>query len=310
MKISGCYIRATVIKYCQKQRGEINMNFFMTFLKGIFIGAAAIAPGVSGGALAVMMGIYERLTDVIANILKYLREDFKGWLKNNIPFFLPLGLGGVAGLLIFSRAIEYLFEHHEIEVKYLFIGLILGTFPLLVKEANKKNGFRKKNLVPFLLSFIITIAVTMSNITHLSEIQGEPGIIELIISGVILGFGTLVPGISASLLLMYAGMYQTTLSSIANIDILTLVPIGIGFVLSIVIAAKLVNYLFKKAYTMTSYTILGFVAGSIFPIFPGFAMNVEHIICAALLAAGFCGSYILGTIHKPSHPAPEADVAE
>ncbi len=104
------------------------MNFIIGFLKGLAMGAGAIAPGVSGGALAVIFGLYDKL----ANFIAHLSKNF----KENLLYFLPVGLGGVAGILVFSRLIEYLFNFYEIEVRYAFVGLMLGTLPSVVKQAN------------------------------------------------------------------------------------------------------------------------------------------------------------------------------
>ena len=113
------------------------MNFVSRFLKGLAIGAAAIAPGVSGGALAVIFGLYDKMTNFIAHLNKNFKE--------NLIFFIPIGIGCAVGILMFSRIIEFLFLNYEIEVRYAFVGLMLGTMPTVVNEANKK-GFKQKYL--------------------------------------------------------------------------------------------------------------------------------------------------------------------
>ncbi|MFA7550282.1 MAG: DUF368 domain-containing protein, partial [Sedimentibacter sp.] len=102
------------------------MNFMSGFLKGLALGVAAIAPGISGGALAVIFGLYDKITYFIAHFTKNFKE--------NVLYFMPVGIGGVVGVLIFSRIIEYLFYFYEVEVKYAFIGLMFGTIPLVVQE--------------------------------------------------------------------------------------------------------------------------------------------------------------------------------
>jgi len=124
------------------------MNYFNGFLKGLAMGAGAIAPGVSGGALAVVFGLYDKITNFIAHINKNFIE--------NLKFFIPIGIGGVVGILLFSRIIDFLFQNYEIEVRYAFVGLMLGTLPTVIMEANKK-GYRKKYLFPFFVSLIITL---------------------------------------------------------------------------------------------------------------------------------------------------------
>lgn len=270
------------------------MSFVTSFLKGLFIGVGSVMPGVSGGSLAVIFGVYEKITDLIANVFKHLRHNF----KKTFIYFLPLGLGGIIGVLGFSKIIDFLFTSYEIQIKYLFIGLIIGTFPLLIKQSNKK-GFQKHYLVMFALSLSITVFVALFDTPSANVAQaGELSLMFLIICGVILGFGTIIPGVSASVILMYLGTYQIILSSIANLNLNILIPLGIGFALSIIVFAKLINMLFNKVYGLTSYTILGFVIGSIVPIFPGFAFTTEYFICVLLLAVGFVVSYSLSNIKK------------
>lgn len=270
------------------------MNFILNFLKGLFIGVGAIMPGVSGGSLAVIFGLYEKITDLIANIF----VDFKKNLKKNAIFFLPIGLGGIVGVLGFSKIMEYLFLNFNHEVKYLFIGLIIGTLPLVFKQANSR-GFKRSYLVYFVLSFGITIFVTLLDNNAVNTISNsQPGLFMLLLCGGILGFGTIIPGISASFILIYIGVYDSVLAAISGLDVYMLIPLGIGFALSILVFAKLIDILFKKAYGYTYYTILGFVIGSVIPIFPGFGFSIKYLVCVLLLMIGFCVSFLLGRVNK------------
>lgn len=266
------------------------MEFVINFLKGLAMGVAAIAPGVSGGAIAVIFGIYEKINNAIANIFKDL--------KSKIIFFLPIGLGGIVGVLAFSRVIQYLFENYEVEVKYLFIGLMIGTFPSLFKQASKR-GFKRTYVFCLIITFAITIALSMLNNQsfHINDEAGA-GFIELIIYGAIIGFGTIIPGISASFILMYLGAYEIILDAISSINIMLLAFAGIGFVLSIVLFAKLIDYLFKKVYGYTYFAVLGFVVGSIVPIFPGFQFSFKYFICLIIFIVGFNLSYYLSKFSK------------
>jgi len=268
------------------------MNFILNFVKGLFIGIGAIAPGVSGGSLAVIFGIYEKITGFIANIfkLKNLKDDF--------AFFFPIALGGCFGVLGFSKIMEFLFKHYNAEVKYLFIGLIAGTLPMVVKQANRK-GFKKIYSLIFLLSLALTIYITaLDNSTANAVQEGKTGLLMFIVYGAILGFGTIIPGISASFILMYLGVYETILGGLANINFQILIPTGIGFILSIVAFAKLIDLLFKKAYGYTYYTVLGFVVGSIIPVFPGFAFEIKYLVCVVLAIIGFLISFSLSKVNK------------
>jgi putative membrane protein len=261
------------------------------FLKGMALGAGAIAPGVSGGALAVIFGLYDKITYFIANFTKNFKE--------NIIYFMPVGIGGAAaGVLIFSRIIEYLFKFHEVEVKYAFVGLMFGTLPSVIQEANKK-GYKHKYLIALVLSLGITlIAAYFENNSVNFMHDGGTSIIHMIIYGVIIGFGTIIPGISASIILMYMGAYEIVIGAISNIQIAVIFYLGIGFVISVLLFAKLICILFEKAYGITYYAILGLVLGSVVSIFPGVEFTLDYLLNFIILIACWFLSYSLSKIGK------------
>mgnify|MGYP000329918170 CR=1 FL=1 len=266
------------------------MQFLIGFLQGLALSIGAIAPGVSGGSLAVIFGLYGRITEAIAHVFKNFKE--------NLKFFFPIALGGGIGVLIFSNLITYLFANYSVEVKYLFIGLILGTFPSLFKQANIK-GFKYTYLIPFIITLIVTIFfAVLDNKTIDVAPNHNQGVLHLLIYGVIIGFGTIIPGISASFILMYIGAYEFVIGSIASLDLPILIPIGTGFVLSIILFAKLINLLFRKVYGYTNYAVLGFTIGSIIPIFPGFTIDLRHFIGLMLFIIGILISSFLSGYEK------------
>ena len=195
--------------------------------------------------------------------------------------------------MIFSRIIEYLFNFHEVEVRYAFVGLMLGTLPSVVRQANRK-GYKNKYLIPFFLTLFLTLVVTFmesSSVDIISKVHATP--LHLIIYGSIIGFGTIIPGISASIILMYLGAYPEVIGAISNLELLKIIYLGIGFVLSVLLFAKMISALFQKAYSPTYYAILGLVLGSIISVFLGFYMNFEYLLNCIILIAGFMLAYSL-----------------
>ena len=266
------------------------MNFIGDFLNGMIIGIGAVAPGVSGGTFAVMLGVYDKLTAAIANVF----HNF----KRKVVVLFPLGLGIVAGVLSFSRIMQYLFEYHEASVKFLFIGLMVGTIPSVIKDANKK-GFRNIYLIPCITAFLITVAFTILEDKVINVIsENNPSLVALVIYGVIIGFGTIVPGVSSSFILMYIGAYENLLDGLVNLDPMVIMPVGMGFGLSILLFAKLIDFLFKKAYGLTYYTVLGFVLGSIISIFPEIEFGIQLIFGIIYCLIGFFLSFLLGQREK------------
>ena len=264
------------------------MKFLSDFIKGIIIGIGAVAPGVSGGSFAVMLGVYDKLTDAIANIFHNL--------INKIKTLFPLGIGVCSGVLGFSKVMKYLFEHHESQVKFLFIGLMLGTLPYVFKEANKK-GFKRTYILPCIIAFSITVLFMILENSFIDIIpESSPSLIALIIYGAIIGFGTIVPGVSSSFILMYIGAYEMLLDGIVSMDLMVIIPVGVGFGLSILLFANIINFLFKKAYGYTYYTILGFVMGSIISIAPPLDISMEFLFGFFISIIGGIVSYKLSRL--------------
>ncbi len=255
------------------------------FLKGLTIGAAAIAPGVSGGALAVILGIYEKITHALGNIFKNF--------KKNLIYLMPYGLGAIVGVLIFSNIFKYLFKHYNIEVRYLFVGLMAGTFPSLFRRANRK-GFRKAYIALFTVTFSITLLFALMENRVIDVIpDGSPSIVELVICGLVVGFGTIIPGVSSSVILIYLGYYEMLLDALASLNIPMLIPVGIGFIICFLLLSKLISILFERVYGFTYYGILGFVLGSIIPIFPGFKFSLRYMVGLIIMLISIAASYYL-----------------
>lgn len=266
------------------------MEFLKNIVKGLFIGAGAIAPGVSGGVLAVIMGVYEKMTASLSNLFK----DF----KKSFLYLLPLGMGGVVGIVLFSNVMEYLFIHFNIEVRYGFIGLMIGTFPSLLRTANKK-GFKKSYLLLMILTLSTTIFISfLEGKIESGASFGGDSFFHFILYGVVVGLGSIVPGLSSSVMLIYLGAYEDLLNAISTIDIKLLFPAGIGFILSFVGISKILSHFFDKAYGLVYYLILGFVVGSIIPIFPGFSFEMPYLIGLLLMIIGIIGVVSLSKFEK------------
>lgn len=125
------------------------MNFIINCMKGMAIGAGAILPGISSGVLCVIFGIYETL---LYSVLNFFKD-----IKKNTKFLFPLVLGGIIGVLLFSNALNYLFNIFPLQTRSIFIGLILGSIPSLTKEINKKAPFKAHYLLFTLFAFVIRI---------------------------------------------------------------------------------------------------------------------------------------------------------
>ncbi len=264
------------------------MKIIKNIAKGFLIGIGSIAPGVSGGSIAVIFGIYDKLTDAIAHFYRGFKEKIK--------FLWPLFVGGVLGILLFSNIIQYLFAHYNTQVRCLFIGLMIGTFPSVVRQANDK-GFRKSYLIWAGIAFILTAILTFLNQANpISSGPMDSSFGMLFLSGAIIGFGTIIPGISASFILMALGAYETLLNILTSFDIVSMLPIGLGLIASILLFAKLISYLYQKAYGIMSYIVFGLLAGSVLAIVPPLQGDMITIISLLLMIAGLIFSYLFSTL--------------
>lgn len=270
------------------------MEAFKGFLKGIVIGIGSVAPGISGGTFAMMLGIYDRLMDCVANFHKDI--------KNKIIFAAPVGLGIGVGVLAFSNVIKYLFDHYDVLVRFAFIGLMVGTLPYMFKEATKK-GFKRHYVIPGVMAFMVTVGFALLDNATAQAAGGGPTTtvagsspLQMALYGAVLGLGTIVPGISSSFMLMYLGAYETLLDAVVNMDVVKLIPVGIGAVVCILLLAKAITWLFDQAYGATYHTVMGFVLGSVVAMVP-FEGNQNQVftgMAIALLSAGL--SYLLARL--------------
>ena len=260
-------------------------SVWLTVVTGFFVGIGSIAPGISGGAIAVIFGLYDRITDAIANFYKNFKEKMK--------FLIPLGIGAAAGILLFGQIIGYLFEHYNIQVRCLFIGLMAGTLPSVFRTANKK-GFRLWYLLPMAAAAGMIVVFTF--LESIKYTGGDAGLTFplLLLCGAVIGFGTIVPGVSSSFILMAAGLYEPLLRALNTMDVVKLIPVAVGFAAFVLLFAKLVDWLYKHAYGLMSYIVCGLLIGSIFPVVPPLKMDLTTLLSLLLtLLGGLLSWYLL-----------------
>ncbi|MCE5235802.1 MAG: DUF368 domain-containing protein [Eubacteriales bacterium] len=259
-------------------------TFLFRVLKGFIIGIAAILPGASGGVLAVAMGIYKPALDAVANVFKSFKASAR--------FLLPFGLGGLIGLLAVSRLVEYLMLNFKEPTMFALIGLVLGSVPSLIEEANAR-GFRKRYLVAsvFGVGFIVLFTVLNKALTVTGHWPFNGWTSAL--GGGVLAVGTIIPGISTSFLLIHMGLYEPMLAAFNSFDILMLLCMAAGTVITAGALVLLVKRMFDKHYGYAYYAVLGFLIGSIVPVFPGVTWGLTTLADLALFAAGAVGGYYL-----------------
>ena len=253
-------------------------EWFLRFVKGMFIGSGFILPGVSGGALAAIFGIYERIISFLAHITK----DF----KENVRFFLPIGLGGVTGVFLLSFGVSFLLGTYEVIIMWFFVGCIVGTVPALWKEAGRE-GRSNRDIMILIGSFIAGYLFLWQGSSLFSEVQQN--FWTWLIAGGLIGLGMIVPGLSPSNFLIYMGMYKAMSDGIKELNFSVIVPIGIGGIVTVLGLSKMMDYIFSKAYAQLFHFILGIVFASTVMIIPtdyaGFT-GMNYVASFLLLLAG------------------------
>ncbi|MGB7367177.1 DUF368 domain-containing protein [Carnobacterium jeotgali] len=240
------------------KKNEGIIDWFIRFVKGMFIGSGAILPGVSGGALAAVFGIYENMIAFLSNI----RKDF---LKN-VNYFIPVGIGGLFGIFVLAYPIDYFLKNNEVQVLWSFIGCILGTLPALYKEAGK-NGRKPYHLVITVVVAILAFIGLLYAKFNMNVIV-EQSTLSWVMAGGIFALGFIVPGLSPSNFLMYMHLYEPMTEGIKDLNFSILIPVAIGAILCVLLLSKLVSKLMEIAYTSIFHFILGVVIASTVIIAP------------------------------------------
>ncbi len=259
------------------------MKKFLYYLKlvlcGIVFGIANVIPGVSGGTMLVVFGIYDQLTEAISGI----KAIFK-----NIVFLIFFGIGGAVGILGFAAVVTYLFQNFGVQTNMYFIGLIVGSIPLIYRMGTSESKLKPACAVPFVISIVLVVGLTVLNnymeaanlIPAAEAVEGFSLFmtIKLLICTFVAAVAMIIPGLSGSFVMMLLGVYQTVIASLSlkALNFYVIIPTAVGVLLGIILGAKLISTLMKKHKLMSYSAIMGLVVGSVYAILPaGFGFNPQ-----------------------------------
>ena len=244
------------------------LSWLTRIIKGIVIALGFILPGISGGVLAAILGIYERM-------IVFLAHPFKDF-KENVLYFIPVAIGMLLGIGLFSYPIEYLLENYQVFVLWSFAGAIIGTIPSLLKESTRESDRDKIDLAWFWTTFIIS-GIGLYALNFVVGIL-TPSFLNFILAGSLLALGVLVPGLSPSNLLLILGLYAPMLTGFKTFDLFgTFLPIGIGAGATLIIFSKLMDYALNNYHSRVYHFIIGIVLSSTILILIPNAGNTESI---------------------------------
>ena len=263
------------------------MEHIKNVLIGIVLGVSNVIPGVSAGTMAVVLNIYDKLLNAVS--LK------KETLKKNFSFLLMLVIGMGIGILVFSHGITYLFDNFPMQTQFAFMGIIIGSIPMIVGHAKEKGQIRAVNYIPALITFGIMMVMLFLEKSGggteqvLDNTLGTA--IGLLISGAISAFAMIIPGISGSFIMVTLGTYHTVINAISTFNLFVIGVTGVGVLIGLFGGIKLVKILLEK-YNQTTYmAILGLVIGSIFVIYPGFSFDMTGVVSLIAMVVGLVVAY-------------------
>jgi len=256
-------------------------------LKGIIAGIGGVAPGLSGSVLLIIFGLYQKTLEALGTLLTDLRK--------NIRFLLPLVAGMFVGVLLFSRVIDFCLTGFEMPTRFCFLGLILGTLPMVWKEV-RKEGFSPKYYLLILLAAAFGIWFFTVNPNAFPQIT-EPTLLQSVLLGVAVAATAIIPGVDPAVFLSTLGFYEMYVHALAALELSILLPMVLGLALGAVAISFCMSLLFRKFYTATFSVIFGIFLSMIPNMLtpacvPGW--NGQTAVSVFLLLAGFALSFYLG----------------
>ena len=262
------------------------ISWIARMLKGMIITLGFILPGVSGGVLAAILGIYERMIRFLAHI----KDNF----VENVLYFTPVAIGMVLGIAAFSYPVNLLLDNYKVIVLWGFAGAIIGTIPSLIKESVKESDRDRADTVTFWLSFILSGIFLYSLNGMVGTLPAN--FLSFVLAGALIALGILIPGLSPSNLLLILGLYTPMLTGFKRLDLFgTFLPIGIGGALALILFSKAMDYILKQYHSRVYHFIIGIVLSSTLLIVLPQSGNSESIsyagvsIFTLVLAAFFFG---------------------
>jgi putative membrane protein len=269
-------------------------NTVYTAACGAWIGGTMTVPGVSGGSMAMILGIYDRLIGSVNGIFQ------KGKFKESVLFLLKFMIGAGLGLFLFAKLITLALTHFPMATGYFFLGCVAGGAPMIFRSAKIKKVGVSVFLYPILG---IAAALLISLIPEgLFEIDGSGviaiilGILIQLIGGIVIAVALVLPGISVSQMLLVLGVYEKLTAAVDALDILTLfsfAPLVIGTLGGILLTTNLIEKAMKKYQTATYLIVFGFILGSLPELFPGLPMGWDLLICPVLAVLGFFAVFMI-----------------
>ena len=235
----------------------MNHIFLVSILQGAVIGLGAVLPGISGGVLCVIFGIYKPIMELLANPVRNF--------KTHVPKLIPVMIGIAAGFLGIANLLSFLLERYPNQSVCVFVGLIAGMLPSLFREAGEQ-GRTRGSYCSLVIAAVVIFALLIS--LQMASVTITPSFPWYLFCGFCLALSVIAPGMSFSTLLMPLGLYTPFVDGIGHLSMGVLIPGGVGALLTVICLAKLVNMLFERRYSIAFHAIIGIVIAATVMIIP------------------------------------------
>lgn len=265
-------------------------SFLVKILQGALIGLGAVLPGISGGVLCVVFGIYKPLMELLSSPFKCF--------KTHVPKLIPIFIGIVIGFLGVANLLAFLLDRYPAQSVCVFIGLITGMLPSLFREAGEQ-GRSKASFISMIIAMIFIFALL--GFLSAASIVITPNFGWYLFCGFCLALSVIAPGMSFSTLLMPLGLYEPFVAGIGHLDFGILIPGGIGALATVILFAKAVDTLFKRHYSVAFHAIVGVVIAATIMIIPFESFTVSVTSClvnVVCLAGGVVAALVLDKLNS------------
>lgn len=273
----------------KREQENSRIHWLRNLVCGVLIGAGAILPGVSGGVLAVVFDIYRPFMEMLTHPTTALPRYWH-WLP-------PLGIGCAVGFLGVAKGIAASMNWSASVTTWLFIGLIVGTIPSLFREAGKEGRSPWAWLSLALCAGAVFFGLFY--VQYVLKVSVTPNFWWYNFCGVLWGMGIIIPGMTSSSVMMALGLYQPMLQGLAQMDLVVLSACLPGLIVTVVVLARAVTWLFRRHYAVAFHGILGTVAASTLAIIPTEYTGADEVVLSALLClGGFALAYAMDRLDR------------
>lgn len=260
----------------------------LTAVKGFIVGGTMLVPGVSGGSMAMILGIYDRLISSVSSFMKHKKES--------LIFLAVFLLGSGLGIATLAKPLLWLVENYTKPMMFFFMGAVAGGIPMIFREAQvKKPTWRVPIYIIIGLASVFLIALIPAGAFQPDTENLAVSLPLLALAGFIAAVALILPGISVSYMLLLLGLYDTSIRAVSELDFLFLLPLAAGLVAGILLTTGALEAAMKRFPQPTYLIILGFVLGSIVQVFPGIPSGWEILLCLALAAAGYAAIRLISS---------------